>query len=191
MAQNSIDPQRVITGVVTLSFPHLFEKYSNDPDKEPKYSTMILVDKSDTATVEAIVAAQQAALEAGKDTKFSGKVPKVWRNTFRDGDDEGDLEKQPELAGKFFMTISSNQKPQIVDHQRNFVEDPEEAYPGRKARVSMRAFPFSNSGNKGVSFGLNNVQLLSHGPRLGGGRTSALDEFDEFEVDDEGVDMLS
>jgi hypothetical protein len=44
-------------------------------------------------------------------------------------------------------------------------------------RASLRAFAYDTNGNKGVSFGLNNIQKLGEGQRLDG-RKAATDEFD-------------
>lgn len=167
---------KVVTGKVRLSYVHLFEPFSNQPDQEPKYSAVILVPKTDTDTVAAIESAQQAALDAGKSSRFGGTIPRVWKNTFRDGDEEGDLERNPEYTGHMFMTVSSKTKPGVVDQDVQPILDATEIYSGCYARVSINAFPFSNAGNKGVSFGLNNVQKLSDGDYLGG-RSSAADDF--------------
>ena len=72
--------------------------------------------------------------------------------------------------------MSSKTRPGIVDEDLNAVLDPTQVYSGCYARVSINAFPYSNSGNKGISFGLNNVQFLQDGEPLGG-RTRAEDDF--------------
>jgi hypothetical protein len=86
-------PTKVITGKVRLSYVHLFEPYASIPDADPKYSVVILVPKSDTKTIKAIQAAQQAALENGKASSTAasprtGRTPSVmvmkraiWRRT--------------------------------------------------------------------------------------------------------------
>ena len=167
---------KVITGKVRLSYCHLFEAYSSFEGQDPKFSTVILVPKTDTATVNAIKKAQQLALENGKSSKFGGSIPKNWKNTFRDGDEEGDLEKNPEYAGHYFMTVSNKTRPGIVDQNVQPILDSTEVYSGCYARVSITAFPFSASGSKGVSFGLNHVQKLADGEPLGG-VTKAEDDF--------------
>src|SRR5690606_34829784 len=106
---------KVVTGKVRLSYVHLFEPFSNIEGQEPKYSVVLLVPKTDKKTVNAIKKAPQAALEQGKDRLCGGKIPKAWKNTFRDGDEEGDLEKNPEFEGHYFMTVSSKTKPGVVD----------------------------------------------------------------------------
>ena len=160
---------KVVTGKVRLSYCHLFEPYANSEHQgaTPKYSTVILVPKTDKATIKAIQEAQQQALENGKASKFAGKIPPKWTNTFRDGDEEGDLEKNPEYEGHMFMTVSNRTKPGLVDQAVQPILDQTELYSGCYARVSINAFPFNTSGNKGVSFGLNHVQKLADGEALG------------------------
>lgn len=175
---------KVITGKVRLSYVHLFEPYSSFEGADAKYSTVLLVPKSDTATVNAIKAAQKLALENGKSSKFGGSIPKAWKNTFRDGDEEGDLEKNPEYAGHYFMTVSNKTKPGLVDQQVRPILDQTELYSGCYARVSITAFPFNANGSKGVSFGLNHVQKLADGESLGG-ITKAEDDFGAVAVEEE------
>ena len=181
---------KVVTGEVRLSFPALFEPTTAPGSDTPKYSVMILVPKSDEKTVSALFAAEKAAAEAGKDSKFNGKVPKNLKSIIHDGDgenDEGELiaEAYPERAGHYFMTVSANvqYKPQVVDRNLNAVIDPSQVYSGVYGRVSLNSFPYSASGNKGVSFGLNNVQITRDGEPLSG-RSTAEDDFEALEGSD-------
>ena len=167
---------KVVTGRVRLSYAHLFEPFSNT-GQEAKYSTAILIPKSDKATIKKLRAAQQAALEAGKDSKFGGRIPTTWTDTIHDGDEEADLDKNPEYAGHLYMSVSSKTKPGIVDQDVNPIMDSTAVYSGCYARVSINAFPYSQQGNKGVSFGLNHVQKMADGDFLGG-RSNAEDDFD-------------
>lgn len=175
-------PTKVVTGKVRLSYCHLFEPYSNDPDKEKRYSVTILIPKKDKATLAKIEEAIAAAKEAGKTTKFGGKIPVNLSTTLHDGDEEADLERNPEYEGHMYMAMSSKTRPGIVDADLNAILDPTEVYSGCYARVSINAFPYNTSGKKGISFGLNNVQKLEDGEPLGG-RTRAEDDF----ADDEGL----
>lgn len=180
------NPTKVVTGKVRLSYCHLFEPFASFEGQDPKYSVVILVPKTDKATINKIKAAQQAALELGKSTKFGGSIPKNWKNTFRDGDEEADLDKNPEYAGHYFMTISNKTRPGIVDQQVQPILDQSEVYSGCYARVSMNAFAFSASGNKGVSFGLNHVQKVADGEPFGS-VTKAEDDFEPLEEDEESL----
>lgn len=188
---------KVVTGEVRLSYVHLLEPYAQNEGQDPKYSCVILVPKSDEKTISAIKAAQKAALIQGKDSRFNGKIPQGWKNTFRDGDtdDSVDHERNPEYAGHMYMSVSSKTRPGIVDKALNPVLDADKIYSGLYARVSINCFPYSVQGNKGVSFGLNNVMIVRDGDYLGG-RASAESDFADFkeefggDEEDEFADLV-
>lgn len=175
---------KVVTDKVRLSYVHVFEPYSQDGDDDGKYSCVILIPKSDKRTLRKIEAAIEVAKEAGKNTKFDGKIPPNIAITLRDGDEEGDLEKNPEYEGHMFMSISSKTKPGIVDADVNPIMDSTEVYSGCYARVSMNAFPYNYKGKKGISFGLNHIQKIADGDFLGG-RSRAEDDFESYETDED------
>jgi hypothetical protein len=178
---------RVVTGKCRLSYVRVFEPYASSPDDDPKYSLTLLIPKSDKGTLDRIRRAQEAAKEAGKTKKWDGRIPPNLSYTLHDGDEEADLEKNPEYKGHMYMAISSKSRPGVVDQYRNPIDDPEMIYSGCYGRVSMNAYPYNAKGKKGVTFGLNNVQFLADGERLGGGRTKAEDDFsDDFE-DESGL----
>ena len=62
-----------------------------------------------------------------------------------------------------------------------------EMYPGVIVRASVTAFAFDTDGNKGVSFGLNNLQKVRNGERIDG-RVAAENEFD-IDLSQEPVDL--
>lgn len=174
---------RIMLKKVRLSFPALFTPKARD-GKEPKYSTMILLPKSDKAAYKALKEAEkEAAVE-----KF-GKVPAKLASIIHDGDAEGE-EEWPERAGHWYMTVSASQqyRPGIVDKNREAVIDQSEVYSGVHANVTVRAFAYDFEGKKGVSFGLGNVQVLGYGESLAGG-IAAEDEFDDVD-DDELEDVI-
>lgn len=174
---------KVITGEVRLSYAHLFEPYAFEGDQEPKYSVMILIPKSDKATMADIKAAQAAAVELGVRTKWNGKKPKNLYNTLKDGDSDMDGE---EFEGCWCLRCSSRNAPGIVDRQARPVMDSTKVYSGCYGRVSINFFPYSAAGNNGISAGLNNVQFLRDGDPLGG-RSRAEDDFDALDDEDEGA----
>jgi hypothetical protein len=61
--------------------------------------------------------------------------------------------------------------------------DRSEFYAGCWGRASVNFYAFSVNGNKGVGAGLNNLQKLEDGERLGGGSTAA-DDFGTVTNDD-------
>lgn len=180
---------RVVTGKVRLSFPHLFEAKQINGEGDPKYSVMLLIPKADKETIADLRAAEAEAAENGKTTKFKGKEVNA-DSIIKDGDEDGSAEDYPERAGCLYMTVSSSQqyRPGVVDRAVQDITDQSEVYSGVYAKVSMTAFPYTYGSNKrGVSFGLNNVQVLGGGDSLGGGKRAR----EEFEaVPDGGDDLL-
>lgn len=184
---------RIITGKARLSFPHLFEPWAAKQSDPPKYSTMVLIPKSDTATIEKMRAAEEE-IKATKSAVWGGKVPKHLKSSLHDGDVETekyDPEDWPERHGHFYITPNSNvqYKPGVVDRALNPILDRSEVYSGVYAKVSMTAFAYNTSGNLGIGFGLNNVQILGGGENLGGG-VSAASEFDALDDDEEAASLL-
>lgn len=173
---------RVITGKVRLSYTHLFEPYSIDGDQDPKFSVMLLIPKSDKKTLADLKAAEQAAAEIGKSSKFGGKIPQNLASIIRDGDEFA--EDYPERAGHWFMSVTSpaNRRPNVVDQNVQPILDQSEVYSGCYARLSLNAFPYTFGSKKGISFGIVNVQKMAEGEPLGG-VTRAEDDFDPIEDD--------
>jgi hypothetical protein len=180
---------KVVTGAIRLSYVHLFEPYAQGDDDVEKYSCVLLIPKTDRKTLKKIDDAFKAAVEAGRNSKFEGKVPKVVATTLHDGDEEADLEKNPEYAGHMYMSVSSKTRPGIVDVNVDPIMDSTEVYSGVYARVSINAFAYNYKGKKGVSFGLNHVQKVKDGDFLGG-RSRAEDDFEPIDYDDADAESL-
>lgn len=183
---------RVTTGEVRLSYANLFEARSQD-NGPAKFSTVIVIPKSDKVTLAALKKAATIAAENGKG-KWGGKIPPaIAKNpltTLHDGDEEADLERNPEYEGCYYMSVSSKVQPGIIDRDKMPILDQQEVYSGCYVRVALGAFAFNQQGNKGVSFGLNHVQKLRDGEPLGG-ITRAEDEFDDLDdMDDDGEDLI-
>lgn len=169
---------------IRLGYVHLTEPYSASDDQDAKYSCMLIIPKTAKRTLAAIKAAQKAAIEEQKG-KFGGKVPKNLRNTLKDGDEDADLERNPELEGCYYMNVSSTRRPGVVDRNLNPILDATEIYSGMVARVSISAYCYNVNGNKGVTFGLENVQKLADGEMLGGSAARPEDDFDALDDEDE------
>jgi len=178
MVTTASDTQ-VRTGRVRLSYVHVFEPFSQNNDEKGKYSCVLLVPKSDTTTISRLREAEQTAYEQGVTTKWKGKRPKNPASIIHDGDEEADLDANPEYAGHFYMSISSKTRPGIVDKDVQPILDSSEVYSGCYARVQMNAYPYNYQGKLGVSFGLNHIQKIADGDYLGG-RSKAEDVFEPF-----------
>jgi len=168
----------VTTGQVRLSYVHLFQPYANQPNQEPKYSTTILIPKSDVATMQRIHAAIAAAIEKGVSGVWNGARPPQPKTPLWDGDGvrQNGEPFGPECKGHWVLTASSKQQQAIVDANMNPIIDQTQVYSGMYGRVNINFFPFSNSGNRGIGAGLGPVQKLADGEPLGG-RISAEQAF--------------
>lgn len=168
--QMANEATNVTTGQVRLSFVHLFQPHANQPGQEPKYSTTILIPKSDVATMQRINAAIEAAAQKGVAGIWNGARPPQLKTPIWDGDGvrQNGEPFGPECKGHWVLTASSKQQQAIVDVNLNPIINRSEVYSGMYARVNINFFPFSNSGNRGIGAGLGPVQKLADGEPLGG-----------------------
>lgn len=175
---------KVITGKIRLSYLHAFEPYASEEGKDKKYSTAILIPKTDKKTVDAIKKAVEDAKEEGKGKCWGGKIPPAakLKLPLRDGDEE--YPDDDNYSGMYFVNCSSKDKPGIIDQGKKPITEPKELKSGDYARVAINFYPFNKAGNNGVGVGLNNIQKWATGPALGGGGSSAEDDFEEL-VDEE------
>jgi len=181
---------KVITGIVRLSYPAIWEPKSasngknKDKEKDKKYSASLIIPKSEKKTIIAIKNAVAAAKEEGKGSKWNGKIPKPLKEPLRDGDEERD---DAAYENCYFVNASSSNKPGIVKKKGGktvHITDEDEVYAGCWVIASINFYPFNVDGNKGVACGLNNILFVKDGLPLSGG-ASAEDDFEEVEVPEE------
>lgn len=168
---------KVVTGKVRLSYVHIFEKATFGDGKDGKYSVSVLVPKTDTATLDKLKKAINAAAAEGKTKKWGGKMPRNFHSPLRDGDEERPDDEA--YKGMMFFNASSNRRPGVVDADLQAIMDPEQVYSGCWGRVAVNMYPYAVNGNNGVSAGLNNVQKLEDGERLGGSVEDPEDDFND------------
>ena len=177
-----INPTKVVTSVVRLSYANVWEPKSINGGVE-KYSVSLIIPKSDTKTLTAIQKAIDAAIEEGRG-KFGGKIPNksALKLPLRDGDiDRPDDEA---YANCYFVNANSSTAPEIVDKARDPILNRSEVYSGVYARVSINFYAFNSNGNRGIACGLGNIQKVRDGEPLGG-KTSAADDFaSDYDGDD-------
>lgn len=173
---NQIESTAVTTGQVRLSFVHLFQPHASQPGQEPKYSTTILIPKTDVATKQRIDAAIQAAANKGVSGVWKGARPPQLKTPIWDGDGvrQNGEPFGPECKGHWVLTASSKQQQAVVDANLNPIINQSDVYSGMYARVNINFFPFSSNGNRGVGAGLGPVQKLSDGEPLGGRITAEM-----------------
>ena len=176
---------KVITGKVRFSFVNIFEPKENNGG-DPKYSVTLLIPKSDTATMNKIKEAMAEARENFCKRNGATALPQKPNHTLHDGDgvrDSGDP-YGPECKGCYVITVSSKQKPVIVDSFRNPITDPGEVYSGCYGRAAINFYGYNANGKKGISAGLLSIQKLSDGEPFGT-VGSAEDFADDFKDEDD------
>ena len=180
-----VNPTKVVTGVVRLSYANVWEPKSINGGAE-KYSVSLIIPKADAKTLGAIHKAIDAAIEEGRG-KFGGKIPSkaALKLPIRDGDlDRPDDEA---YANCYFVNANSSSAPEIVDKSLNPVLNRSEVYSGVYARVSINFYAFNSNGNRGIACGLGNIQKVRDGEPLGGKASAA----DDFTSDYDGDDFLA
>ena len=182
---------KVITGKVRFSFCHIFEPQAPTGGGDPKYSVTLLIPKSDTATFEKMKAAMMEARENFCKRNGASALPPKPNHTLHDGDgvrDSGDP-YGPECKGCWVITVSSKQKPVIVDVFRNEITDPGEVYSGCYGRAAINFYGYNSNGKKGISAGLLSIQKLSDGEPFG--TVGSADDFnDDYRADGDDDDFM-
>jgi hypothetical protein len=165
--QVSKNQKKILTPVFRVSFPALFEPTEFQGKK--KYSVTMLFDKNADLT-EIKAAIGQAIRE-----QWPTKVPPNLRNPLRDGAEKPDLDG---YDGCLFIKASSTTRPGVVDQDCKEIIDSAEVYAGCFARATIVPFAYDlkETGARGVSFLLSNVQKVDDGDSFSG-RGRASDDF--------------
>jgi hypothetical protein len=178
----------IVTPKGRILWNALFTARKAKGSDEGKFEFNLLIPKG--ADVKVL---RESAIEAGKE-KFAkafreaeGKWPKTLATPFKQTESNDKLVAALEAAElkvedyPFYFAARSKDKPGVVgpNGKAEGIE-PEHVYAGRWARATVQAYAYDKNGNKGVSLGLINVQLLDNDDELvvGGGRVNAESEFE-------------
>jgi len=175
--------ERLITPEAVLSYPHLLVPQAVQEGQDAKYSASLvfLPDAQKTAEFKAlkkgVLAVMQEKWGAGitsgkKKISFEQAIKlNILRTPFRD-----DAEAKGYPEGSVFLNVRTTLKPGVVGAYQDPAtgkarvmtdqEITEKMYPGAIVRASITPFAYDVQGNKGGSFGLNNLQWLRDGERL-------------------------
>ena len=162
--------------------------YGWEPDEDDgKYSTQVLLDKSDTKTITKVKEAIKEAINANKSklVNAKGKLPSNLKLPLHDGDEERDGD---EYDNMLYFNASTTHKPSIFNRRREPITDRSEVYSGCYANVAVNFFAFNKGGNIGISAGLQAIQKVRDGEMLGGSSVGA-DDFEDL-GDEEPDDFL-
>lgn len=143
-----------VSGVV--SYPNLFKAKRNNLNGKEEYSVDVLIDKN--VDLKSINAGINAAIEKkfGNDPK---KHPKNIKTPLKDGDEKG----TPEYEGKFYITCKANAaeaKLILCDKSLQPLQHPSDIQGGDFVNVNVNFYAYDANGNRGVSAGLQGVQLV-------------------------------
>jgi hypothetical protein len=155
-------------------------------DGELKYTATLLIPPGCDLTLMKNAAATAAREAFGETLKDKNGKPIALKSPFLDGEDKAG----PDFKGWTVIRLTSVGKPGIVDATGKYVDDAENVYSGRWAYISVRAFAYDMELNKGVSFGMANVQLLDHDDPLAG-RPKAETEFAPIEGADDATGIFN
>lgn len=183
---NQVNSTKVVTGKVRFCYVNVFEPTAMNEGDTPKYNICVLIPKSDTATIDKIKKAIEAAKEAGKAklTDKNGRIPANLKLPLRDGDEE--RPDDPAFEGHYFINANSMRQPSIVDRSLNPIMSRDGFYSGCYGRASINFYAF-NVSSKGIAAGLNNLQKLEDGEMLAGGSTAEEDFGGENAVRDDDM----
>lgn len=149
-----------------LSFPVVFQPRLNDLNGKMEFSVVALFPKG--ADLTEMKAAAQAAV-----TEKWGSDPAKWPNPmkspFRDQGEGGRADKYSGYeAGATFVTLKSQNRPGVVDVNVKAIIDPSKVYAGAWAIAHVNAYAYDQKGNRGVSFGLEHLQIVKDDEALDG-----------------------
>lgn len=171
---NQVNSTKVVTGKVRFCYVNVFEPTAMNEGDTPKYNICVLIPKSDTATIDKIKKAIEAAKEVGKAklADKNGRIPANLKLPLRDGDEE--RPDDPAFEDHYFINANSIRQPRIVDRSLDPIMSRDEFYSGCYGRASINFYAF-NASSKGIAAGLNNLQKLEDGEMLAGGSTAEED----------------
>ncbi len=152
-------------------------KYENGDEK---YEITCLFPKEGENKAD-LTKLKAAAAKAAKE-KWPTGIPKGLRSPFRDGDDvdwDG-------FEGNFFIRATSVYAPKVINRQEEPLLTEEEFYAGCWAYATVNAYAYEKKGNKGVSFGIQNLLFVRDDEPFSG-RSKAEDDFADL-IETEGTD---
>ena len=168
-----------------ISFPHVFTPRAPTPGADERYSVSLIFDAKAQGTPE-YKAMKKAVMEAAEE-KWGAKAKDMiqkgqLRMPFREASEKSQYAGYDD--GCIFVNAWSKQKPDVIDGRLQDVV-PSDLFPGCMGRITYKAFAYENSGNRGVSVGLNNLQVSDFTtPRLDG-KKKGKDDFDQLDMSDQ------
>ena len=165
---------------VRIMFPNLAKAREVQKGKPPRFGCLVLIKKNSDehkALKQIIIAAMEE--KWGKAAALAGRCNPIKDcavvDKMRDADPEKTtmFDKLDDLNDYVYFNASSQNAPGYVDADLNDLIDLSVFQSGCHVRVNINAWCWENSGDKGVSIGLNHVQFMSEGETLATGNAAA------------------
>jgi hypothetical protein len=152
------------------------DKNKGKKGKQPElvYRTTLLIPKGPANDPGATIKPLRTLAQKCAVGKWGDKAAQMFKDgelkfPFKDGDKPKVVEKNPQYAGHWFLEVSSKQPPVIVGRDgRTRITDESKFYSGCYGHAAINPYPYEVDGNKGISFGLMNLQKTKDGERFGG-----------------------
>jgi hypothetical protein len=180
----SADSDKLITPVFTAAFASIFEPKAmkGSTDGKAKYGiTMIFPKGQDFGPLEDKIKQVAQRKWGDKATAILKKQAESDKRLFKDGSNMVEQKYAGFIDGALYIQAGNAQKPGLVknvDGKLHHITEQSEFYSGCKAIAAITVYAWDNAFGKGVSFSLDNVQKVSDGERLGGGRSSPETDFE-------------
>lgn len=178
---------KIITPQFRAAFIGLFRPTAprDNPDGKKKYSVRAVF-MPDTDISDLKKAASQTVTD-----KWGKNPPKNLRSPFRTNEElDNPIPGVPDDAVVMTFSANEDRRPGLVDARLQDIIDESEVYSGAWFRAQVRPYAYEASGNRGVAFGLENVQKMQDDEPLGGGRMPASKAFQKVESADTAEDVF-
>ncbi len=175
---------RLNTPEFRVAFPSVGRPKHNTLNGKEEYSVVALFPKDADMTVLANAAQEALIAKFGADrNKWPGDINK-YKSPFRDQGDREQIDKitgartlyEGYERGAFYINLKSTKQPDVVNGRLEKIIDSNEFYGGCWAIASITAYAYDEAGNRGVAFGLGNIQKVRDDTNFGGS-TKATDDF--------------
>lgn len=163
---------KAVTDVGTAAYAWLNKPDTGGEYSDGKFKTDLILD-ADAPCIEKITELCKAIAK-----EEFGAIPKSLALPFKDGDEIAEEKDKPELKGKVVIRCKSKFKPDVVGADKQPLPEGEFVMSGDQIRLSVTVLPYKMGAKKGVTLQLRAVQLIEKRAR-----SSAADDFDEFESD--------
>lgn len=172
---------KTVTGLVKLNWPKIFKA----DEEDGKFSVTLMIPANDTETITKIKNCISLALEQGYEKNCFKKGSTNLYLPLKD-ETTKDLARYPEYKNCFYINAKTQQRPKVVDSDKQEILDQSEIYSGVIARASINFYPYGGGKCKsaGVACGLIAIMKVKDGDRISGGSYSDLSEFDDFSEGD-------